>query len=155
MNLLVERQFHRVASGLEFRFRRVDRRNRHAPAGIHHVFDKAQRMPFLFLRLPEKMLRQLRQRLRRKMRCNRVILQLSGEFVSDLLVNSVDYFLACKHTESLPRITRMQTDGWRSCTGMRSQIATTSRRVLPSYESAATTDSFLCRIVTGGCSRRR
>jgi len=52
---------------------------------------------FLLFRLPEKMLRKLWQRLGRKMRRDRVILQLRREFVSDLLVNSVNDFLARKH----------------------------------------------------------
>jgi hypothetical protein len=95
MNLLVERQFHRVARGLELRFRRIDRWDFYASAGIDHVFDKAQRVPLFFLGLFEKMLRQLRQRFGRKMRRDRVILQLRGELVSNLLVNRVDDLLTC------------------------------------------------------------
>src|SRR5438552_2528349 len=57
-------------------------------------------MSFLFLGLLEKMLRKLRQRLRREMRRDRVILQLCAELVSDLLVNGVDNFLACKHEQT-------------------------------------------------------
>src|SRR5438093_5240740 len=56
MNFLIERKLHRVPRGLEFRFRRIDRRDHHAPAGVDNVFDKAERVPFLFLRLAEKML---------------------------------------------------------------------------------------------------
>src|SRR6266853_1142135 len=56
MNFLIERKFHSVTRGLEFRFRRIDRRDHHASAGIDNVFDKAQRMRFLFLGLLEKML---------------------------------------------------------------------------------------------------
>jgi hypothetical protein len=41
MNLLIKRKFHRVPRSLEFRFRCVDRRDRHASAGIHHIFDEA------------------------------------------------------------------------------------------------------------------
>jgi hypothetical protein len=54
-------------------------------------------MSFLFLGLLEKMLRQLRQSLRREMRRNRVILQLRAKFVADLLVDCIDHFLAGKH----------------------------------------------------------
>jgi hypothetical protein len=54
-------------------------------------------MPLLFLSLLEKMLRQLRQRLGRKMGRDRVILQLCAELVSDLFVNSVNNFLAREH----------------------------------------------------------
>ena len=94
MNFLVERKLYCVFWGLEFRLRRVDPRNHNASAGIDHVFDEAQRMTFLFLRLLEKMLRQLRQRLRRKMRRDRVILQFCAELVPDLFVNRIDDFLA-------------------------------------------------------------
>jgi hypothetical protein len=51
-------------------------------------------MPLLFLGLLEKMLRQLWQRLRSKMRRDRVILQLRAELISDLLVNGIDDLLA-------------------------------------------------------------
>src|SRR5262245_34185870 len=97
MNFLVERQFHRIACGLKFRFRRVDRRDHYAPAGIDHIFDKAERVAFLFLSLTEKMLRKLRQRFRRKMRTDRVILERGAEFVPDLLIDGINNFLAGKH----------------------------------------------------------
>ena len=93
MNFLVERKFDRIARRLEFRFRRVDRRDHHATSGIDNIFDEAQGVPFLFLRLLEKMLRQLRQRFGRKMRPDRVILELCAKLVSDLLVNGIDDFL--------------------------------------------------------------
>src|SRR6267378_4935780 len=57
-------------------------------------------MTFLFLGLLEKMLGKLRQRLRRKMRRDRVILQLRAELVPDLFVDRIDDFLACKHGKS-------------------------------------------------------
>ena len=44
------------------------------------------------------MLRQLRQRLRREMRRDRVILHRSAELVPDLFVDRVDDFLARKHS---------------------------------------------------------
>src|SRR5439155_8271301 len=79
-------------------------------AGVDHVFNETERVALLFLGLLEKMLRKLRQRLGRKMRRDRVILQLGTEFVTNLLVNSVNDFLTGKHNNSLPRITRMQTE---------------------------------------------
>jgi len=50
-------------------------------------------MALFFLCLSEKMLRKLRQRLRRKMRRNGIILQLCAELVSNLLVDRVNDFL--------------------------------------------------------------
>ena len=93
MNFLVERELDRIARGFESRFWRIDPRDHHASAGIDNVFDKAQGVTFLFLRLPEKMLRKLGQCFRRKMRRNRIILQLRAEFVPDLLVYRIDDFL--------------------------------------------------------------
>src|SRR4029077_6570198 len=111
MNFLIERQFHRVAWGLEFRFWRIDRRERHATAGIDNVLNETQRMPLLFLGLLEKMLRKLRKCLRREMRADRVILQLRAELVTDLLVNRVNDFLAGKHRQTLLLIAPMQRLG--------------------------------------------
>jgi hypothetical protein len=93
VNFLVERQFYRVASCLEFGFRRINGRNRHASSGVDDVFDKPQRVALFFLCLSEKMLRELRQRLRGEMRTNRIILKRSAELVSDLLVDGVDDLL--------------------------------------------------------------
>src|SRR6266516_2904918 len=104
MNFLVERKFDRIACRLEFRFWRIDRGNYDAPASIDNVFDKAQCVPFFFLGLLEKMLRQLRERLRGEMRPNRVILQLRAELISDLLVNRIDYLLTRKHGKNVMRI---------------------------------------------------
>jgi len=53
-------------------------------------------MTFLFLGLLKKMLRQLRQRLGRKMGRDRVVLQLRAELVTDLFVDRVADFLARK-----------------------------------------------------------
>ena len=58
----------------------------------------------------QKILRKLGQRLRRKMRRDRVILQLRAELVPNLLIDCVDDFLTRKHVSKLPRITRIQTD---------------------------------------------
>src|SRR5438309_7618152 len=132
MNLLVERKFHRVLGRLEFRFRCIDRRNHNSPAGIDHIFDKPQRVTFLFLGLLKKMLRQLRQRLRREMRRDRVILQLRAELVSYLLVNRVDDFLAGKHVKTLPRIARMQTDRIRGEEPAKKKPSTLTGKVLGS-----------------------
>src|SRR6266446_6116699 len=97
MNFLIKRKLHRIARGFEFRFWRIDRRDHHAPASIDDVLNETQRMAFLFLGLSKKMLRQLRQRLGRKMRPNRVILQLRAELVSNLFVNGINDFLTRKH----------------------------------------------------------
>ncbi len=112
MNFLVERKLHRIACRLEFRFRRINRRDHHPSAGIDHVFDEPQRVSFLFLGLLEKMLRQLRQRLGGEMRRNRVILQLRTEFVAYLLIDRIDDFLTRKHRETYR--------GLRGCKAIRS-----------------------------------
>ena len=57
-------------------------------------------MSFLFLSLLEEMLRKLRQRLRRKVRTDRIILHRSAEFVSNLFVDRVDNFFAREHGET-------------------------------------------------------
>src|SRR6266566_7646882 len=101
MNFLIERKLHRVARGFEFRFWRIDRRDHHPSAGIDDVFDEAQSVTFLFLGLLEKMLRQLRQRLGRKMGRDRVILQLRAELVAYLLIDSIDNLLTRKHSDNL------------------------------------------------------
>jgi hypothetical protein len=51
----------------------------------------------LLFRLFEKVLRQLRERIRREVRRDRDILQGSTEFVPDLFVNGIDYFVADQH----------------------------------------------------------
>src|SRR5206468_8159223 len=66
-----------------------------------------------FLGLLEKMLRQLRQRFGRKMRRDRVILQLRAELVPDLFIYCINDLLTRQHTRNLPRITRMQTNPFR------------------------------------------
>src|SRR6266576_1482454 len=101
MNLLIERKFDRVARRLEFRFRRIDRGNYDASAGIDNVLDKPQRMTFLFLCLSKKMLRELRQRLRSEMRSDRIILQLRAKLVSYLLIDRINHLLTGKHTDNL------------------------------------------------------
>ena len=64
------------------------------------------------------MLRQLRERLGRKMRPDRIILQLRAELIPDLLVNRVNDFLAGKHGQTLLLIAPMQKqpvgEGWRN-----------------------------------------
>src|SRR5947209_2012104 len=97
MNFLIKRKLHRIPRGFEFRFWRIDRRDHHAPASIDDVLNETQRMAFLFLGLSKKMLRQLRKRLRREMRCDRVILQFCAELVPDLFVDGIDNFLASEH----------------------------------------------------------
>ena len=94
VHFLIERKFHRIPRRLEFRFRSIDRRDYHPPPGIDHILDEAERVSLLLLRLLEKMLGQLPQRLGCEMRRDRVILQLRAELVPDLLVNGVDDFLA-------------------------------------------------------------
>ena len=93
MNFLIERKLYRIARCLEFRFGRVDRGDHHAPASIDNIFYETQRVTFFFLGLLKEMLRQLRQRLSRKMRADRVILERGAELVSDLLVDRVNHFL--------------------------------------------------------------
>ena len=44
------------------------------------------------------------------MRRDRVILQLRAKFIPDLLINRIDNLLTCKHTETLPQITQIQTE---------------------------------------------
>ena len=97
LHFLVERKLDRGLGRLEIGLRRVDRRNHHPPAGVHHIFDEAHGVLFLLLRLREKMLGQLRQRVRREMRRDRVILHGRAEFVSDLFVDGVDDFVAGQH----------------------------------------------------------
>src|SRR5438046_6713972 len=97
MNFLIKRKLHRIPRGFEFRFWRIDRRDHHAPASIDDVLNETQRMAFLFLGLSKKMLRQLRKRLRREMRCDCVILQFCTELVPDLFVDGIDNFLASEH----------------------------------------------------------
>src|SRR5438034_9127808 len=97
MNFLIKRKLHRIPRGFEFRFWRIDRRDHHAPASIDDVLNETQRVTFLFLCLLKKMLRQLRKRLRREMRCDRVILQFCAELVPDLFVDGIDNFLASEH----------------------------------------------------------
>ena len=45
------------------------------------------------------MLRQLRQRLSRKMRADRVILERGAEFIPDLFIDRIDNLLTRKHNE--------------------------------------------------------
>ena len=93
VDFLVQGQLDRVARSLELRFRRIDRRNRHASTSIDHIFDKPERVSFFFLGLLEKVLRQLRQRFGGEMRTDRIILKRSAEFIPNLLVDRVDNFL--------------------------------------------------------------
>src|SRR5688572_32128013 len=54
-------------------------------------------MVFFLLRLREKVLRQLRKRIRREMRRDRDVLQGSAKLISNLLIDGIDYFIADQH----------------------------------------------------------
>src|SRR5436309_12842265 len=117
MNFLIERKLYRIARCLEFRFRRVDRGDHHAPASIDNIFYETQRVTFFFLGLLKEMLRQLRQRLSRKMRADRVILERGAKFISDLFIDRIDNLLTRKHNEdSSPDYPRSSSDYGATCT---------------------------------------
>src|SRR5581483_11743972 len=117
----------------------VNCRNDHPSAGVHDVFDKSQRVPFLFFRLSKKMLRQLRQRFGGEMRPDGVVLYRSAELVSDLLVDGIDNFLTRKHVSKLPRIMRMPT-AWLAVPSVGPKRRTGQRRRIQADEPV-----LLCR----------
>jgi hypothetical protein len=59
----------------------------------------------------QQMRSELRQRFCRKVRPDRVILQLRAKLVSYLLVNGVDDFLTCEHGKTYRGLRRFKTNG--------------------------------------------
>ena len=99
LHFLVERKLDRGFSRLEAGLGRIDPRKHHSPPGVYDVFNKAHRVLLLLFRLREKVLGQLRERIRREVRRDRDVLQGGAEFIANLFVNGIDYFIADEHRD--------------------------------------------------------
>src|SRR4051812_20960420 len=102
VNFLLVRELDRLLRVFEFRLRRINGRYFDNTAGVDHVLHEAKGVTFFLLGLFQKMLRQLRQGLRREIGADREILKRSAELVTDLFVDCVDDLMACEHGRFYP-----------------------------------------------------